>query len=237
MQGRIACWLYRALAGAEGVFWSSLDNGMASPRVAFFKKFRGIRPGLPDMVFIRDGRAHFIELKASVKTRPSKAQKQVFAALEAAGCRWSVCHSGAEVENTLRGWGFPLAHPFHDGYPIPDEWKSKPRKRADYEPRTASERASLGWHRRRSRLPDLAELQAAIAAEEARWRHELEERRDDCSEPLPSFEELAAVIAARPRTDQPTRPWAGPAASSPPRATVAPGTGKQDVMRRSPQSM
>ncbi|MDA8051512.1 MAG: VRR-NUC domain-containing protein [Rhodospirillales bacterium] len=167
MQGRVACWLYQALAGAEGVFWSSEDNSFSSTKAAFFKKFRGCKPGLPDMIFLKGGRACFIELKASMRTRPSEAQKRVFAELEAAGCRYAVCRSGEEVEKTLRRWRFPLACPFHDGYPIPDEWKSQPWKRIRPEPMTPAERARLA--RERQSLPRLTlnEWQAAIAARES----------------------------------------------------------------------
>ncbi|MGH7070699.1 MAG: VRR-NUC domain-containing protein [Acetobacteraceae bacterium] len=127
MQGAIACWLHVALAEAPGVWWSSLDLGMTSSRKAFFRKWRGCKSGTPDMLFFKRGRPYWIELKGSPKSRPSKAQKLVFEALGAAGCRWAVCRSGEEVETVLRRWRFSLSYHFSEDFPIPDEVKSKPR--------------------------------------------------------------------------------------------------------------
>ncbi|MGH7121366.1 MAG: VRR-NUC domain-containing protein [Acetobacteraceae bacterium] len=130
MQGAIACWLYVALPPESGAWWSSIDLGMTSSRAAFFRKWRGCKSGTPDMLFIRRRRPYWVELKSpETKGRPSKAQRRVFAALAAAGCRWAVCRSGGEVETVLRRWRFPLSCRYSEHFPIPDEVKSKPWRR------------------------------------------------------------------------------------------------------------
>lgn len=88
--------------------WHHSPNG-GSRHVLEAKAFRdmGTRAGWPDIEIVWEGRVHFIELKAD-KGRLSPVQKEVHAALNAAGATVSVCRSIEDTETALRSLGIPL---------------------------------------------------------------------------------------------------------------------------------
>jgi hypothetical protein len=105
--------LHRAVARfldaalAPGVFWTSLDHAGGGPVVGAFRKARGVRKGLPDIMVVHHGRADFIELKGP-KGRVSEAQKEIGGDLVIAGCRVAVARSIEDVQDAVLKWGVPL---------------------------------------------------------------------------------------------------------------------------------
>jgi hypothetical protein len=72
-------------------FWFHTPNGGARTAVegAIFKSL-GLRPGVPDIVLVRDGRTYGLELKAP-GGRSSEAQIRAHEELRAAGAEVAVC--------------------------------------------------------------------------------------------------------------------------------------------------
>ena len=92
----------------DGVMWFSIEHanyaGIPGTRTA-----RGVIAGCPDVQILYRGHACFLELKAE-DGRLSKAQKEIHAALAAAGCRVAVARNAEEVLGALDAWGIPRAH-------------------------------------------------------------------------------------------------------------------------------
>lgn len=77
------------LRGADGVFAFAVPNGgFRLPREARLLKFTGVVAGVPDTIWLRQGRMYALELKAA-RGRVSDAQARVLEAME---------HCGAVVE-------------------------------------------------------------------------------------------------------------------------------------------
>ncbi len=70
-------------------------------------KGMGARPGVPDLLIVWKGRAHFAELKASGGAL-SPAQRECHAELEAAGCAVATWRSLEDAHASLMAWGIPL---------------------------------------------------------------------------------------------------------------------------------
>lgn len=99
---------YLNVAITPPAFWTTFPSGWFKGRVvAAVLRACGLRPGVPDLLFIRDGRAFWIELKAA-KGVLSDNQDDTQAALEDAGCEVATCSSVGAVEMQLRMWGFAL---------------------------------------------------------------------------------------------------------------------------------
>lgn len=56
--------------------------------------------GVPDRIFIKDGRIVFVEFKVPYK-KPTKLQESVIAKMRAAGCEVHVCDSVEKFRNAL----------------------------------------------------------------------------------------------------------------------------------------
>jgi VRR-NUC domain len=70
---------------APGTFWFHVPNGgWRSPTEAAILKGLGVRPGVPDLICVRDGQCYALELKTE-RGRLSPAQQQAIAELHAAG--------------------------------------------------------------------------------------------------------------------------------------------------------
>lgn len=94
----------------RNAWWSSIGHGgfALDARTGARMKRAGVKAGVPDILIVYDGRAHFLELKAG-KGRPSPAQVAVFEALAAAGCvTHGIARSLDDVAYALHVWGVPL---------------------------------------------------------------------------------------------------------------------------------
>lgn len=92
----------RALPGV--VFFAVPNGGVRSKTEAARMKATGTKPGVPDLVIVREGRFYGLELKAE-KGRVSEAQGEMIAALEAAGARCAVAFGLDDALTALERWG------------------------------------------------------------------------------------------------------------------------------------
>jgi hypothetical protein len=97
LQIEVVEWLRRALPEARlavlEVWWTSIDHAAAaSALVGKLRKDRGVRAGIPDMLFLYRGRIIFVELKAP-DGDASDSQDAVQMADEAAGAWWHQARS------------------------------------------------------------------------------------------------------------------------------------------------
>ena len=95
------------LALPLNVFWTTIPAGGGGKARGGKLKAMGYRAGTPDIMFVVEGRAHFIELKTATG-RMSDAQQDVHPEIARAKGVVALCRSLAEVEGTLIGWGIPL---------------------------------------------------------------------------------------------------------------------------------
>ena len=110
LQRSIVQFLRVALPDRLGVFWYAVP-GHRGTRKRFemgILKAMGVRAGVPDLAFIHDGRAFFIELKAE-RGALTKSQKETIPRLRAAGAETFVCRSVEDVQRVLRSQGIELA--------------------------------------------------------------------------------------------------------------------------------
>ena len=98
---------YLTLALPVEVWWSSIEHRNArSGKEGADRKGRGVKAGIPDILFCWCGRMHAIELKTRTGSLkgPQIAQR---AALLQAGARWALCRSLDDVIAKLREWEIP----------------------------------------------------------------------------------------------------------------------------------
>lgn len=67
----------------------------------------GVKSGIPDVVIVFDGQAHFIELK-STRGRIQPSQTEMMCRLRKAGARIAVARSLDEVIDHIQRWSIPL---------------------------------------------------------------------------------------------------------------------------------
>ena len=79
------------------------NGGYRSPVEASIMKSTGVVPGIPDMVMIHQGQAHFLELKAS-KGKLTPIQIMVGEDLIHSGAKYSVAYSLDEAMDIVRHW-------------------------------------------------------------------------------------------------------------------------------------
>jgi hypothetical protein len=92
------------LSGVEGLLWFHPANESKRSIVSGANlKALGMLPGVADLVIIRGGKAHFMEVK-SLTGRLSDAQKDFAVLAVKAGAEWAVVHSIAEAITVLRDW-------------------------------------------------------------------------------------------------------------------------------------
>jgi VRR-NUC domain len=107
-QTKLAGMLAKYLDPAN-TFWTSLENKPISQLSGIFRKRRGVRSGLPDVLIIfqqEPGKVFvlFVELK-SRRGVASKAQKKVRAELVLAGAEWWMARSARAAMMTLHRSG------------------------------------------------------------------------------------------------------------------------------------
>lgn len=105
---QIALNAFLRLALPADAFLTSIDHARKqSAEAGMFQKMRGIRAGIPDMVIVYRGVAHWLEIKTDMGV-VSPAQKIVHEEIVRAGGRVAVVHSVTDVESVCRYWGIPL---------------------------------------------------------------------------------------------------------------------------------
>lgn len=89
-------------------WWSTWPMGGGGEMRGKIIRGLGAKAGVPDLIFIHEGRAFFIELKAG-KGRTSAVQREQHKALALAGTPPPVvAYSLDEVRGALWAWGLPL---------------------------------------------------------------------------------------------------------------------------------
>jgi hypothetical protein len=100
---------YRMRA-APGVFMFAVPNGgWRSPVEAAIMKATGTVPGIPDTIWLKDGKTYALELKAK-GGRLSEAQEHVLTKLRDAGASATHAHGLDQAIRILEGWGFLKGH-------------------------------------------------------------------------------------------------------------------------------
>lgn len=89
--------------GAPGVFMCAIPNGgYRRPTEAAVFKATGVIAGVPDLLFVRQGQAYFLELKA-LSGKLSENQTRCLEQLEAAGAICAVAYGLDEALKFLEG--------------------------------------------------------------------------------------------------------------------------------------
>jgi hypothetical protein len=88
------------------VWWTTFPAGGGGAIRGATLKAQGLKAGVPDLLIIHQGRAHWIELKAP-KGVSSDTQIDTAGRLEWAGCRTTLCRSIDEVREALKYWSIP----------------------------------------------------------------------------------------------------------------------------------
>lgn len=95
---------------ARGVFLTHIPSGYIAgrggPLRGAFLKAMGLVAGLPDLMLLHEGRAHFLELK-SAKGKLSAAQGECRFLLNRAGCHVETIRSLDEALECLSIWRIP----------------------------------------------------------------------------------------------------------------------------------
>lgn len=85
------------------VWWHTPNGGLRNVGEARRLKTLGVKAGVPDLLAVREGRLFAVELKAP-GGRVSDAQREMLAALEAAGVATAVAYGLDEALATLESW-------------------------------------------------------------------------------------------------------------------------------------
>jgi hypothetical protein len=121
----------------------------------------GVRSGLTDIMVVHEGRAIFVELKSPVGVA-SKAQKQVYLELRAAGADWYLVRSAPAALEALRRSNVPFRRRWQT--PQLADWMGPfidPFRRLPQHPQIAAQRrASQRAWRERQRARKAAKLAA-----------------------------------------------------------------------------
>lgn len=98
---------YLSWALAPPAWFSSFPAGGGGEMRGMILKGMGLKPGVPDLLLVHDGRAYWAELKAP-KGVVSDAQKATHEALQRAKCPVAVVRSLDEFRALLAGPWWPL---------------------------------------------------------------------------------------------------------------------------------
>jgi hypothetical protein len=90
----------------QGVVWFSLDQSNSHDTIPAIRVGRGICAGVPDVLFLFQGRAYWCELKSRDGV-VSDPQRSMAASLLLAGCRIGIACSAEEVLALLDQWQIP----------------------------------------------------------------------------------------------------------------------------------
>lgn len=85
-------------------FWHTPNGGKRSIVEGAVFKSLGVRAGVPDLIFLNQGKMYALELKAA-KGRLSSSQAQCISAMKWCGAEVAVVHSLDEALFTLECWG------------------------------------------------------------------------------------------------------------------------------------
>jgi hypothetical protein len=102
----VADFLSIALSSPE--WWTTFPAGGGGVARGAQLKAKGLKAGVPDLLFIKQGRAYWIELKSKRRGIVSDDQRLTAVDLRGALCPWAVCRTVEEVEERLTEWGFNL---------------------------------------------------------------------------------------------------------------------------------
>lgn len=94
----------RLRAEPKVFFWSTPNEGKRGFTNAAALKAMGMTAGVPDLLILKDGRLHALELKAAKGTL-TPSQRLVLAHMENCGAETAVAHSIDEALVTLEYWG------------------------------------------------------------------------------------------------------------------------------------
>lgn len=100
----VAEWL--ALALGPETFWTTFPAGGGGMIRGANLKAMGLKKGVPDLLFVHQSQAYFIELKTA-KGRLSDDQIDCHDDIIAAGGRVATCRSIKEVARMLKEWRIP----------------------------------------------------------------------------------------------------------------------------------
>lgn len=90
----------------KGVVWWAVDMAAYAGNAPGIRTARGCIAGVPDIVVIWQGHAHFIEVKAE-DGEVSLAQRSVATAILIAGAEWGAARDADEALRLLDAWSIP----------------------------------------------------------------------------------------------------------------------------------
>ena len=97
-----------AIRGAPGMFaFHPANGGWRSPIEARILKGLGVKAGVPDVIVVKDGHFHALELK-TVDGRLTPAQIEVHKLLESAGAEVATGYGLDDALDWLETWGLLL---------------------------------------------------------------------------------------------------------------------------------
>ena len=106
LHAQVADYLDRALP--LDAWWTTFPAGGGGKIRGRNLKRVGLKAGVPDVLIVYQGRAHWIELKG-LKGKLSREQHDTIAWLSRAGCDFPcVCRNLDNVEFALNAWSIPL---------------------------------------------------------------------------------------------------------------------------------
>lgn len=85
-------------------FWHTPNEGKRGWVNAAALKAMGMTAGVPDLLILKDGQLHALELKAA-KGRLTPSQRLILERMESCGAQTAVAHSIDEALVTLEFWG------------------------------------------------------------------------------------------------------------------------------------
>lgn len=98
---------YLMLALKPPAWFTSIEHGIAvPPEVAKRWASIGVKPGIPDVLIVHEGRCYWIECKAE-KGALSSSQLDTHEKLLRAGAAPHVCRSIDDLRRSLSLWGIP----------------------------------------------------------------------------------------------------------------------------------
>jgi hypothetical protein len=91
--------------GVPGLFWYAVPNGGVRSKItAAIMKGTGTRPGVPDLAFLHEGRAFFLEIK-TLTGRATEHQLQAISDINRAGGYAAIGQGIDACLNILSQWG------------------------------------------------------------------------------------------------------------------------------------
>lgn len=95
------------------VFWTGIENKPRSAMAGVFARRAGVKRGLPDIMALDGGKVVCVELKSSVGL-PTRAQREIGAALIKSGAVWWWARSARSALAALHRSGITFARPYRE---------------------------------------------------------------------------------------------------------------------------